>query len=303
MALTDRSIVITGATGTVGLPVALALAEHNVVWALARFSDDRARSTLEAAGVRCVRGDLAAGDFDGVPRQFDHLLHFARPAEPPDGDFDQAVAGHAEGIGLLMAHCQDAGSVLHCSSTSLYRRGPAPSRETDPLTDDRHPRRPTYTLGKIAAEAVVRTMARVLDLPTVIARLNVPYGSSGGWPATHLEAVAAGTPIPLHERRPNQFNPIHSDDILRTIPALLEVASVPASIVNWAGPDIVSIEDWSGYVGSLIGRTPSFVVSAEATEPMTVDTSKLVTIAGSGFVDWHDGMRRMVEARHPELLS
>jgi nucleoside-diphosphate-sugar epimerase len=202
-----------------------------------------------------------------------------------------------------MAHCRDAGSVLHCSSTSLYRRGEAPSKETDPLTDDRHPRRPTYTLAKIAAEAVVRTMARVLDLPTVIARLNVPYGDHGGWPATHLDALVAGRPIPLHERRPNEFNPIHTDDLLRTIPALLEVASVPAPIVNWAGPEVVSIEDWSSHLGSLIGREPSFVVSAEATEAMTVDTAKLIAIAGPGFVDWHDGMRRMVEARHPDLLS
>ena len=301
--MTERTIVITGATGTVGLPVALALARNNEVWAPARFSDDRARAALEAAGVHCVRCDLASGDFDGIPRQIDHLVHFARPAEPASGSFDEAMTGHAEAVGLLMAHCQDAGSMLHCSSTSLYRRGAVPSTEADPLTDDRHPGRPTYTIGKIGAEAVVRTMARALDIPTVIARLNVPYGDHGGWPAIHLEAIAAGRSIPLHEQRPNQFNPIHTDDIIRTIPILLDTAAVPAPIVNWAGPDIVSIEDWSTYIGSLIGRAPTFEVSPNATEGMTVDTGKLVAMAGPGFVDWRDGMRRMVLARHPELLS
>jgi nucleoside-diphosphate-sugar epimerase len=32
----------------------------------------------------------------------------------------------------------------------------------------------TYSITKIAAEAVARTMARALGLPTTIARLNVP---------------------------------------------------------------------------------------------------------------------------------
>ena len=302
-AIADRTIVLTGATGTVGLPIALALAKHNTVWAPARFSDEQTRATLESAGVRCVRCDITTGDFTGVPSKIDHVLNFARAAEPPGGDFDQAITGHAESVGLLMGHCSEAGSVLHCSSTSMYRRGPAPAKETDPLTDDRHARRTTYTIGKLCAEAVVRTMARLYDIPSVIARLNVPYGDHGGWPAGHLDAIVAGTPIPLHERQPNLFNPLHSDDIIRTIPGLLDAASVPATIVNWGGPDPVSIEEWAEHLGSLIGRAPSFVVSPDATEPVTIDTSKLVALTGTGFVDWRDGMRRMVEALHPEMLS
>ena len=39
---------------------------------------------------------------------------------------------------------------------------------------------------KIAAEAAVRTAARLFDVPTVIARLNTPYGETGGWPYYHL---------------------------------------------------------------------------------------------------------------------
>ena len=43
----------------------------------------------------------------------------------------------------------------------------------------------TYSIAKIAAEAVARYGARRFELPTTIARLTVPYGDNGGWPAIH----------------------------------------------------------------------------------------------------------------------
>ena len=45
--LDGARILITGPTGQVGLPVALALAEHNDVIGVARFGDARARERLE----------------------------------------------------------------------------------------------------------------------------------------------------------------------------------------------------------------------------------------------------------------
>ena len=48
--------------------------------------------------------------------------------------------------------------------------------ESAPLGDNHRPIMPTYSIAKIAAEEVVRTMCRHLDVPTTIARLNVPYG-------------------------------------------------------------------------------------------------------------------------------
>jgi nucleoside-diphosphate-sugar epimerase len=301
--LIDRSVIVTGATGIVGLPVAVALARRNEVWGIARFQDPLVRQALEEAGVRCIPCDLTAGDLTAVPRDVDHVVHLARPPEPPTVDFDAAIAAHAESVGLLMAHCAAARSMLHTSSTSLYRRGARPSSETDPLTDDSHATRPTYTIGKICAEAVVRTTARLVGLPTTIARLNVPYSDRGGWPALHLEAILDGRPVVLHERRPNAYNPIHTDDVIRTVPALLSAASVPATIVNWGGTDVVSIEEWAAYLAGLVEREVMFQVAPGATEPITIDTAKLVELAGPMTVPWREGMRRVVAGRVPDAPS
>ena len=115
---------------------------------------------------------------------------------------------------------------------------------------------PTYSISKIAAEAVVRTTCRIFDVPTTIARLNVPYGDGGGWPAFHLALMHAGQPVPVHPNGPSRFNPIHDDDILATLPGMLAAATVPATIVNWGGDEETSIEAWCEYMGELVGVEP-----------------------------------------------
>jgi UDP-glucuronate 4-epimerase len=195
--------------------------------------------------------------------------------------------------------------VLHCSSTAVYAPRPRhPHAESDPLGENGHRSLlPTYTLVKVAAEAVARTAARLFDLPTTIARLNVPYGDEGGWPLFHLLMMQAGQPIPVHPDAPSTFNPIHEEDIVRTIPGLLAAASVPATVVNWGGHDDVSVEDWCAHLGSLTGLTPTFEPSPDALESVVVDRTRMVELAGETSVDWRDGLRRMVEARAPELLT
>jgi nucleoside-diphosphate-sugar epimerase len=160
---------------------------------------------------------------------------------------------------------------------------------------------PTYSISKIAAEAMARSGARQWGLPTTIARLNVPYGDNGGWPLFHLEMILAGQPIAVHTNAPSIFNPIHEADILAMVPRLLEVAGVPATTVNWAGKDAVCIEEWSEYLGRLVGREPRFEHTELALESVSTDNSRLHELVGEATVPWREGMRQMVAAQHPEL--
>jgi UDP-glucuronate 4-epimerase len=298
--LKGERLLVTGATGQVALPVTLALARDNNVTGLARFRDPDARAQLEQAGVRCVEVDIARDDLSAVPDDFDVVLNLA---VVKSGRFDLDLTANAEAAGLLMARCRSARAFLHCSSTGVY--APAGHRrlvETDALGDNHRAIMPTYSIAKIAAEAVVRTGARQWQLPTTIARLNVPYGDNGGWPAFHLAQIVAGDPVALHPERPNQFNPIHEDDLIAMIPGLLAIASVPATIVNWAGAESVSIEEWCEYMAGLVGKDASFVVTDRTIASVTTDNTRLHELVGTTRVGWRDGMARMVAARHPESL-
>lgn len=295
---------MTGVTGQVAHPIAVALAaQGNEVFGVARFKDAAARERLEASGVTCVPVNLAEGDFTAVPADVDHVLHFAVIKSFRDTDFDKHLRANAEATGLLMAHCREAASFLYCSSTAVYEpNGQHPFAEGDPLGDNHRRLFPTYSIAKIATEAVVRTMARHLDLPSTIARLNVPYGDNGGWPAFHLELLLAGNPVAVHPNRPNVYNPIHEDDLVATIPVLLDAASVPATVVNWAGHQTVSIEEWCEEMGRLVGVTPAFVDDPNALESVACDVTRLHELGAKTTVDWRDGVRRMVAARHAEAL-
>jgi nucleoside-diphosphate-sugar epimerase len=296
-----RKVLVAGATGQVGFPVALALATQTEVWALARFTDADARRRLEDAGVHCVAIDLGSGDLSSLPTDFTEVANFS---VLKSNDWDVDLDANAGGVGGLMQHCRSARAFLHCSSTAVYQpNGHHAFVETDPLGDNHRiwGFLSTYSICRIAAEAMVRWCARQLELPTTIARLNVPYGMRG-WPAMHLEMLLAGQPILVHTDAPSVYNPIHDDDVAAMVPKLLDVASIPATVVNWGGEDAVSIEDWCAYLGKLIGADPTFVSTDQTIESVSVDLTKMHELVGHPLVSWQDGFRRMVEACHPETL-
>lgn len=303
--LEDRTVVVTGATGQVGLPVAVQLAATGAdVWAPARFSDPGAREALEAAGVHCVVADLASGDgFDDLPAEADSVVNFA---VAKTGDPDRDLAVNAESVALLMQRYADARAFLHCSSTAVYAPSPDPVAESSPLGDNNHRHLfPTYVFTKIAAEAVARATARLLDLPTVVARLNVPYGDNGGWPWFHLLMLQGGMAIDVAPDG-SAYHPIHEDDIARLVPHLLDLASVPATTVNLAGTEEVRVEDWVRHIAELTGLDATFEVSDTAIEGVRCDTTRLQELLGDvpvSTVAWQDGIRRMLEAKAPDALA
>jgi len=301
--LRDRRILVTGATGQVAAPIARELARHNEVFALARFKREGDEERVRALGAQPVRGDLGRGELSEVPTDVDAVLHFA-VVHSPEPRFDEDLTVNAEGTGLLMAHCREARAFLHCSSAAVYEpRGGAPARETDPLGEHHRGMFPTYSICKIASEAVARSAARQYQLPTTIARLGVPYGEFGGWPWFHLMMMKNGSPIPLHPEGANRFPLLHEDDYLSHLEGLLEMASVPATVVNWAGSEDTDIEQWCCCLGELTGLEPCFEKTEAALRPLPLDVTKLEERLGRTRVSWQDGLRRMVEARNPELLK
>lgn len=300
--LRDRKILVTGPTSQVALPVVRALAADNEVWGLARFRQSRDREAVEKLGARTVAADLASGELDGLPDDFDVVLHFA---VVKSGDFDYDLKANAEGVGFLMAHLGNGRpprAFLHCSSAGVYQyAGAKELSESAPLGDNHRAMLPTYSICKIAAEAVARFAARQWRIPTVIARFSVPYGDNGGWPWFHLMMMKGGVEIPVHPERPNLFNPIHEDDYIAQIPAMLAQASLPARILNWGGPQS-SIEEWCAILAELTGLEPRFRETDETIGSVTLDLSAMKQSVGEAKVGIREGIRRMLEARNPELL-
>jgi UDP-glucuronate 4-epimerase len=303
LTLEGAKIVVTGVTGQVAEPVACALASQNEVVGAARFTNQAARERLEAAGVRCVTIDLGAHEVAGLPVDADYVLNFA---VTKSNDWDVDLESNSGGLITLMEHHRDARAFLHCSSTAVYKpMGHHRLAESDPLGDNHGvwPFLRTYSICKIAAEASARWAARRFDLPTTIARLSVPYGERGGWPAVHLHIMINGGSVPVHLDAPSVYHPLHEDDIVRMIPALLAASSVPATVVNWGGDQSVSIEEWCGHLADITGLEARFEPTPHTIDSVELDLTRMHELLGPTTVDWKEGMRRMVAARHGELLS
>ena len=301
--LSDEKILITGPAGQIAFPLTRYLAADNEVWGIARFSEDGSRERVDALGVTTRVVDLAVGDYSDVPDDFTLVLHLAT-FQAPGQDYDWALRVNAEGTGRLLAHTHRARAALVMSTFSVYSRNEDPFHafaETDPLGDCRQVHSPTYTVSKIAEEAVARTAARALDLPLVIARMNAAYGPNGGLPGYQLDWMMAGQPIALRAPGPTPYSPIHQNDINAQVEAMLSVASVPATIVNWAGDEAVAAEDWCAYLAQLADAKPRYehVEHPTASRGGVSDNTRRLELIGPCSVTWRDGMRDMFESRYP----
>jgi hypothetical protein len=133
--------------------------------------------------------------------------------------------------------------------------------------------------------------------------MNASYGSNGGLPTHHLDTMLAGQPVVIRHD-PCPYSLIHQDDINSQTEALLGAASVPATVVNWGGDDMVTPNEWCAYCGELTGRTPEIVVR-EAPGAMlgnVLDPTKRLGITGPCAVGWKEGVRRVVAERHPDAI-
>lgn len=301
--ITNKKVLITGATGQVARQAAIELAKDNEVWCLGRFADPDAERELAADGPRTWRWDMERESLDGLPDDFTHVLHSA--VYRGDGsDFEKTVEINSVATGRLMTHCRRADAFLFVSTGAVYARKARDHhhREDDPL-GGRMPWLPTYPVGKVAAEGVARAMAVTLGLPTVIARLNVAYGphAHGGLPVAVAKRVLAGAPIEVPTEGQNWCDPIHTDDVARQVPLLWGAATAPATVVNWGGDETVGIRDMASHIAELAGVPVTFAPSDVTRETNAFDHTRRRALIGDCAVGWREGIRATLLAHFPDL--
>ncbi|MBA3056229.1 MAG: NAD(P)-dependent oxidoreductase [Sphingomonadales bacterium] len=297
--LQGQKILVTGVGGTVAFPLAKFLATANEVWGAARFSAEGAREKVAGAGITPVPIDLETGDLGALPDDFDYVLHLAYFRGGEDS-FDRSVRVNAEGCGLVLQHCRKAKAALVTSAAGIYspRTDPLePAREESPTGGSFTPWALTAGSAKVAQEAVARFAARAFDLPVTIARLNTVYGPDPRMlPTTHMGAVMAGRDI-VAVNDPYPHTPIHIDDMCDQLAAMLGAASVPATIVNWGGDEVVSVQQWCAMAAEWSGRPAQVQVRhvSGASIGNISDTTRRRQITGPCRISFAEGYRAIFD--------
>lgn len=294
--LENEKVLITGATGRIAFPIARALAAHNEVWGMARFTDPSGRNRLQSVGVRPIAVDVSS-DLSSLPDDFGYVFH-AAVSTGVEG-WESAAETNAQASGRLLEHCRSCRGFVYCSTGSIYQyQGQRPLTESDPPGV---PLRANYSFSKVAGEAVCTWVAAHFEIPLTIIRICSTYGPEGGAPADRLATMLEGKPVRLHPDVPNNFNPLYEDDYVTLGIRAMEVASTPPVVVNWAGSETVSAEDYCRYMGALVGVEPIFEYDPSAHTPLWPDVTRMHELLGRTRVPWRDGFRRMIQARYPDL--
>jgi len=296
--ISGEKILVTGATGMVGEPLARYLAKDNEVWGAARFSDPAKRRSIEEAGITTRAVDVGSGDFSELPDDFTYVVHanWMRAGLP---QLQDAIRANIEGPGLLMQHTRKAKATLVMSGMPIYTPNPDPTHlftETDPIGASSYAYAPTSPYSKAGVEAVARFCARAFDMRVVIMRLNTVMGPANCFPAQVIRSVLMDRPLQApHEN--NMQSPIHTEDMQWQLEPLLEAASNPALIVNWGGDEHMPVQEWVARTNQWSGKNATVEARPVAGAPIAnpADPTLRKSITGPCRTDFWAEFRKMYD--------
>ncbi|HXO86555.1 MAG TPA: NAD-dependent epimerase/dehydratase family protein, partial [Gemmatimonadales bacterium] len=247
-------VLITGATGFIGAPLTVALAEAGYpVRAAVR---DRRRRTLPPGVEIALLPDLAGAlDWTPLVAGVDAVVHLAGIAhvgpEIPDAIYDRvnhlataALAGTAAKAGV--------GKLVFMSST----RAQAGAVSNEPLTESAEPH-PTdaYGRSKLAAEAAVRASG----LSYTILRPALVYGPNPkGNLASLMRLAALPVPVPFGAFS-NRRSLLALDNLIAAVRFALEDPRAANETFLVADPDAISVAQLVSLLRGGAGRRPALV--------------------------------------------
>lgn len=244
-------ILVTGATGFVGRHFVPRISEHHEVTCVVRGK----AAAGELGTAKMIVADLTDPGFTKLlPSDLDVVVHLAQAYLPfPERAGDLFLVNAASAHHLAeFSRRTDVRRVVFASSGSVYRPSGEPLREDSPTVPPAY-----HPATKLIGEMIFAQYASYFSVANL--RLFAPYGPGqvDRLIPRMFEGIAAGTPVTLSRGGEPRINPIHVDNLV----AILELAveDTASYTVNVAGPRAVSIRDLAEMIGTIVGRTPTFV--------------------------------------------
>lgn len=288
-AISNKRVLVTGASGVVAFPVARELAKNNEVIAVARYSDPEQKRMIEAAGAKALAFDLANENLSALPDSVDVVINYA--VLPPF--HKDAYNVNAGTTGRLARRYQNCQAFVHGSTGSLYEyQGERALKETDPY--GLHSSAENYAASKIAAEYLLKHLSLDYELPVTMVRIFSFYGSRGGGVTQRIDQVARGEPVSIYPGVKNYHTPMYEDDYVEKTIAAAGIAKVGTEIINIGGSEVVTTEEYCRIAGEYLGKEPSFIENSKAW-PIWADTTKMEKLLGPSKVSIREGIRRLIE--------
>ncbi|MBO0730279.1 MAG: hypothetical protein J2P57_13550, partial [Acidimicrobiaceae bacterium] len=92
-------------------------------------------------------------------------------------------------------------------------------------------------------------------------------------------------------------------DAVRLAIRALEVGQHPPLVLNMAGDQQVSVEEYCAFAGKLLDLRHRVRYTDRAYPANPLDTTRMQAVLGGCTTDWRDGIRTFLERRYPHLLA
>jgi nucleoside-diphosphate-sugar epimerase len=249
-------IVVLGAGGKMGPTLAMMLrkaAPDRKIYAVSRFSDNRARSRIEASGVEIVEVDLLDESvYDRLP-DVPNVFYLAGMKFGASGNQPLTWAMNVF-MPALVARRYSRSRIVALSTgnvypfTSLQSGG---SREQDipgPVGE--------YAQSCLGRERMFQHFSERFGTPVALIRLNYANEPRYGIIVDLTLKILHGEPVDVTM---GTVNLIWQGDANSYIIRAMNLAKTPPAILNVTGPETVAVRDLASRIGKLLGKEPRFV--------------------------------------------
>jgi UDP-glucuronate 4-epimerase len=326
-----RRVLVTGAAGFIGMPVARALLERGdaVVgvdnfdpYYDVRLKEARVATLAAMPGFTLLRLDLADGAATAQLFRDDRFTHVVHLAAQPGVRYSLENPGaylrsNVDAFGHVLEGCRHAGvaHLVYASSSSVYG-----ANHVLPFSEDQPVDHPVslYAATKRANELMAHSYSHLFRLPTTALRFFTVYGPWGRpdmSPMLFTKAILAGEPIRVFNMGRMRRDFTYVDDIVEGVARTLDVppsplpladGGAPCAIYNIGNHEAVELETFIGLLESLLGRTarreylpmqpgdvPATYASIERLRAATgFAPSTPLAMGLARFVDWYRGYYR-----------
>jgi nucleoside-diphosphate-sugar epimerase len=288
-------ILLTGATGFLGVRLAARLETSHELWVLSRRKDD-SRGGRRHWLIQDLAQDRWTVD---LPERIDAVIHLAQSPNYRDfaGSAAEIFQVSAVATARLLEWARKAGArhFILASTGGLYGASDVAVHEDSEIFEDRGPLGFYFATKRMSELAVAQYAG---GMTTAVLRFFFMYGSRQSpqmlMPRL-VESIRQGRPVSLQGADGIRINPIHVDDAVCAVEACLGLTQ--SRTINIAGPDAVSLRRIAEVIGAEVGRDPAFTVDAAAKpRDLVADISRMRTVLGAPATGIAAGLRELCGA-------
>jgi nucleoside-diphosphate-sugar epimerase len=246
------------------------------IWAVSRFSDPRVRDRLEGAGIETIQADLVDSSvYNALPDAANiYFLAGMKFGASAQAQLTWVMNTYVPALAAERWSGPETRIVVF-STGNVY-----PFVDVDSNgADERTPPRPLgeYAMSCLGRERIFQHFSLDRGTRTAIIRLNYANEPRYGVLVDLTQKVLAGEVIDLAM---GYVNVIWQGDANNYIARALSLASSPATVLNVAGPEVLSVRSLAERIATMAGTTARFSGSEQPTALLS-DSSRCRELFGT----------------------